>query len=200
MSTIEWMICDNNTQCYCVIYRNIIPIDFCNELYNDCYYNCINQYPITMYGRTTMQPRKNCVFANDNITGQSYSGQRVPSIKWTNATLRLRDFINDSSFQSNACLVNGYIDPNHNVGWHSDKELRDINQTVITVSIGGSRRFSFREKQNHKNVVTTYLNNGDVVRFWGKTNELWDHCILKALIKDDQRPRYSLTFRVIDEI
>lgn len=194
----EWLLHDIQNNVYCLIYRNLIPYDFCCELYNDCVNYCNRQYPITVFGISTLQPRYTCVFADPCISFHKYSGQEHPALPWTNATKRLRDFIATPDFAPNACLCNGYVLPEHNVGWHSDKDLKDANQTVVTVSICGSRRFSFREKKNHNNKITTYLHNGDVVYFWGKTNELFDHTILKALKSDDQRPRYSLTFRVLE--
>ena len=52
------------------------------------------------------------------------------------------------------------MNKDHYVGWHSDKGLNDPNNVVVTVSLGSSRRFSFREKINHNNKITTYLNDG----------------------------------------
>jgi alkylated DNA repair dioxygenase AlkB len=197
-SNAEWILCDHTRGVYCMILRNEVPMEYCRMLYEDCYNYCVTQYPITVFGRQTMQPRLNCVFADDGITGMSYSNQRIPAYPWTPYLKWLRDFVNRDGFKSNSCLINGYITPDHTVGFHRDKDLRDGRNMVCTVSIGGSRRFVFREYANHSNKVETYLHNGDVVYFWGNTNELLEHSILKPRKNEDQRPRYSITFRVID--
>lgn len=198
MSSAEWLLNEPEKGAFCVIFRNVIPSDVCEYLYNESRLNCVRQYPITFMGRETLQPRLTCAYSDPHITEHRYSGQAVPTIPWPYVTEQLRNRVALPHFRANSALINGYLDPDHNVGWHSDKNLMDPLKTVITVSICGSRRFSFREKANHSNTVSTKLNNGDVVYFYGTTNDLYDHTILKCLKKDvDQRPRYSITFRIL---
>lgn len=200
LSLAEWLICDKTTNSYCVVFRNVIPIEFCDQLYNDCSLNCTKQHSVSFGGVDVLQHRLTCAFSDDDVTEHSYSGSSIKTIPWTPSIKILRDTVKLKHFVPNSCLVNGYITPDHNVGWHSDKNLCDPLKTVITVSICGSRRFSFREKANHSNKITTYLNNGDVVYFFGNTNLLYEHSILKCLKGDvDSRPRYSLTFRILEK-
>lgn len=199
MSNLEWMIREPHRNCYAVILRNELPKDITSALYRDAFNDCNKQYPIrTPRGEVVLQPRFSCVYADDGITKQKYSGQSVPAIPWTPGMKWLRDYITRDNFKPNAALVNGYITPDHNVGWHRDKELRDGRDIVATVSLGGSRRFMFREYGTHDNKVEKYLHDGDVVFFYGATNTVYEHCISKPLVNDDKRPRYSVTFRVID--
>ena len=199
MSNVDWLINDSQQNCYAVILRNEIPLETTKILYDDAVRDCSKQYPIrTPAGIMTLQPRFSCVYANDGITKQRYSGQSIPAIPWTQEMKKLRDYVSRDGFNPNSALLNGYLTSDHNVGWHSDKGLRDGRKIVATVSLGGSRRFMFREKSNHSNKVTTYLHNGDLVFFYGSTNDLYDHTITKPLVNDDKSQRYSVTFRVID--
>lgn len=112
----------------------------------------------------------------------------------------IRDFIfNSYGFYANSCLVNGYLTSSHYVDYHRDKDLKDPNDTVITVSLGGSRVFSFMDIQTGQLLPPIWLNNGDPVYFYGGTNTYYKHSIIKPLYGTDERPRYSLTFRNIEQ-
>lgn len=101
---------------------------------------------------------------------------------------KLRDYIVIHDFLPNVALVNGYILPDHHVGYH-----RDSIGMVATVSLGGSRRFWFREYENHNNTIQTVLNDGEM-------NTKYEHSILKQTLHADRRPRYSVTSRIIDHL
>jgi alkylated DNA repair dioxygenase AlkB len=152
-----------------------------------------------MFGKTMMQPRFSCVFANDGIIGQRYSGQMVPALPWTDLMREMRDQVINDGFNPTACLINGYCDVSHYVSYHRDKNLNDGRNTVATISIGGSRTFAFRRYDNHEMRASTILNSGDIVYFWGRTNEIYEHSILKPKKGELCNVRYSLTFRVIDD-
>lgn len=199
--------------CYVYIFRDALPKREAKKLFELCEENVVEQLPIVVFGKEVLQPRYSKVYADENIEGQFYSGRTIPATKWPKIIKRLRDFIylkNESfgsvkniSFKPNACLINGYVTPEHNVGFHRDKELADKLQMVCTVSLGGSRRIVYQKYDNHSEKVITYLHEGDILYMWGKTNIDWEHSISKPLktdIKKDEKysaPRYSCTFRVI---
>lgn len=195
---MEWVIADLSTDCWCVVIRNAIPYDATIELYNDCVRDCTLQIYNTTF-KTYPQPRLNCVYSDTGITKQKYSNTEVPTIPWTPIMQELRDYVNRDGFKANAALVNGYIDgKKHYVDYHSDKDLRDGRKIVATVSLGGSRVFSFMRICDEILLPPIHLHNGDLVYFWGNTNEYYKHSILKPVHGTDSRPRYSVTFRTID--
>uniref|UniRef100_A0A6C0BCZ6 Fe2OG dioxygenase domain-containing protein n=1 Tax=viral metagenome TaxID=1070528 RepID=A0A6C0BCZ6_9ZZZZ len=197
---IEWMINDSQNGSYACILRNSIPYDDTVMIWNICQRDCTKRYPNKVYGNTYLQPRVQCVYADSVISGQSYSNQRMPSIPWDSIIYRVKNFISRDGFNPNSCLVNGYIDgKNDYVSWHRDKEMIDERKMVCTVSIGGTRKFVFRNYHDNGIKIETFLHNGDIVYFWGNTNRDWEHSIPKPLAREDKRPRYSLTFRVIEE-
>lgn len=198
---IEWILNDDTNGWYCCVLREALSFDDTYLLYSVCQRDCINRYPNTLWGKTYLQPRVQCVYSDSSVTGQTYSNQRIQSIPWTPLISRVKTFITRDGFIPNSCLVNGYVDgKNDYVSWHRDKEMRDGRNMVCTVSLGGSRTFVFRKYSDNTVKVKTTLNNSDIVYFWGNTNRDWEHSIPKPLKNEDSNPRYSLTFRTIDEI
>lgn len=209
---LEWVLLDKEHNSYCVVIRNAIPNDMCKSLYDECVRDCTLQIYNTTYS-TYPQPRLNCVYSDPGITKQKYSGTEVPTIPWSPLMQQLRDYVNRDGFISNAALVNGYIYSKSNpyidkngkitnrvdyVDYHPDRELRDSRNIVATVSLGGSRVFSFMRTEDECLMAPVHLHNGDLVYFWGETNTYYKHSILKPVHGTDSRPRYSVTFRVID--
>jgi alkylated DNA repair dioxygenase AlkB len=168
-TSFEWLINDIERDCYCFIVRNSVSFKTTKVLFSECQRDCVKQYPIVMFGNTIMQPKLSCVYSDDNIKGQSYSGTTIPSIPWTINIKKLRDYISEVSktfnagFIPNAALINGYVTSDHYVGFHQDKNLKDGRNMVVTVSLGGSRTFKFREKLDKSKEFSTVLNNGDIV-------------------------------------
>ena len=221
----EIMIGIEELNCLVEIYRNVIDEDLCKRLYNTVKEDCITKYDISYFDRTTkqmstiQQPRTNCVYADENVTNMSYTTVKIPTLPWNNSITELKETISFEDFKPNSCLVNGYLSLNDHVGLHQDKELRDENNIVCTVSLGGSRCFKFvpffgnltnkeqklldkyLEENDELSTYETYLNEGDVVYMYANTNRYFKHQILKYRKTKDPysfKPRYSCTFRVID--
>lgn len=196
---IEYVLYDESTNSYCVVIRNAIPNHITQILFEDCVRHCTLQIYNTTF-KTYAQPRKNCVFADQGITRQKYSNTEVPTTPWTPMMKELRDYISRDGFVSNAALVNGFLEKDHYIDYHSDKDLRDGRNIVSTVSLGGSRVFSFMRISDGQLMPPVILNNGDLVYFWGGTNANYKHSILKPVHGIDRSVRYSVTFRQIDVI
>ncbi len=196
----EYPIYDINNGSYCIVVRDAIPKHMTSQLFMECQRDCTLQITNTLFGKPYLQPRVNCVYANSGITRQKYSGTEVPAIPWTDSMRYVRDYVATFGMNPNACLVNGYLTTDHYVDYHRDRELRDGNNTVMTVSLGGSRVFSFMRISDNELSPPIWLHDGDFVMFYGNTNTLYKHSIIKPLYGTDSRPRYSATFRIIDEI
>jgi len=219
-SSSEWLIYEPDRNCYCVIYRNAIPYEYSCELYNKCVSECTEQIlrphrfnteakvvqsingPINVPKGFLLQPRTNIAYANDDITGHTYSGQTLQTNPWPMCMKILRDFVSQFKPKFNSCLVNGYLINDHYVDYHRDAELNDEDNTVATVSLGVSRKFRFREYGNKSTIpkYETILNNRDIVYFYGNTNLYYEHMICKAKKNDIVSPRYSVTFRIIKSV
>ena len=193
----EDLINDPINNCYVKIIRNWMNIDMTRDVFNVCLEECVERTPVMMYGKLVMQPRCSKVFADSTVSGQKYAGTIQKASLWHPIVEDIRNQIAFPYFIPNACLINGYTLPTDYVGFHFDKEMQDPNNTVCTLSVGGSRRFSYKQYNNENVKVETVLNNGDLLYMWGNTNVIWQHSILKPRKKDDSSPRYSLTFRQV---
>lgn len=193
----EFPLYDPNTSSYCMIVRDAIPKVSTNLLFAECQRDCTLQITNRVFNNVYLQPRFNCVYANDEIKSQKYSNTEVPAIPWTPLMRELRDYVSTFGMTPNAALVNGYLTKDHYVDYHRDRELKDPNGKVITVSLGGSRVFSFMKIENNELSPPIWLHDGDLCVFWGGTNTYYKHSIIKPLYGTDENPRYSVTFRII---
>lgn len=195
----EYPIWDVSRDSYCVVVRSLFSYEDTVSIYSDCQKDCNLQIQNKVFNNVYLQPRFNCVYSDEGITKQKYSNTEVPTIPWKSSIRNVRDFIHSSyGFRGNGCLVNGYLTGDHYVDYHRDRELRDGRNSVVTVSIGGSRVFSFMDIASGNLSPPIWLHNGDLVYFYGGTNTHYKHSIIKPLYGTDERPRYSLTFRIID--
>ena len=189
-------VTDTN-DCYCYVIRGFLSLSEIDLYHQTAIEHCTKTYTIMMGGRLVNQPRTNASFSDKDIVAHNYNS--VGGFKtedWPDSIRNLRDKISDTlGCYQNSVLLNGYKDGTQYIGEHSDKNLQDPYQTVVTVSTGASRRFVWKNRADTSVKVETELHEGDLVMFWGKTNSLWTHQIPKQLkVKD---PRYSYTFRLL---
>lgn len=208
----EFLINIPEINCFVEVFRSAIPKNLCHQMLSTLEEDCIKKYPIQIYGKTNLQARTNCLYANEEISKMEYSNTEIPSIPWKESIEHLRYLISNEEFIPNSCLVNGYIGENDYVGPHRDKGLHDGNNMVCTVSFGGTRRFLYepydgtlphdKTKKIGLTSIETYLHEGDVVYMYGDTNIYFKHSIPKYRKRLDPyvfSPRYSCTFRLIKD-
>lgn len=211
----EFLVHIPEINCFVEIFRNAISKDKCDEIYKVVKTDCIRRYPIKVFNNISEQPRCNCLYADDDISRMDYSNSAIPRQPWNDVISELKYLVSSDTFHPNSCLVNGYIEIKDNVGAHRDKDLFDGNNFVCTVSIGGTRLFRFvpydgkiSDKMKIPDGIVlpkkieTYLNEGDVVYMYGNTNYYFKHEIptyRKTIDKYEFKPRYSCTFRVIED-
>lgn len=194
----SWIIHLPEKRSYCMVIRNVIPKWMTAILFTECQRDCVLQIENKLFNNVYLQPRLNCVYSDSNITKQKYSNTEVPTIPWTPMMNNLRNYVSRDGFYPNAALCNGYVEENHRIEYHRDRELRDGRDIVATVSLGGSRVFSFMDIETEELSPPIWLNDGDLVFFYGGTNTYFKHAIIKPLYGTDSSPRYSVTFRIID--
>ena len=99
-------------------------------------------------------------------------------------------------FQPDACLINRY-QPGARMTLHQDKDEKDFDAPIVSVSIGLPAVFLFGGLSRKDRPVRVALQNGDVV-VWGGPSRLYFHGI--SPLKEGEhvlagRYRYNLTFR-----
>jgi len=101
-----------------------------------------------------------------------------------------------SDFVPNACLINRYV-PGAKMSLHQDKNEQDLDQPVVSVSLGIPAVFLFGGLNRADKAIRVKLTHGDVV-VWGGPARLRYHGILP--LKEGHHPivgdhRINLTFR-----
>jgi alkylated DNA repair protein (DNA oxidative demethylase) len=101
-----------------------------------------------------------------------------------------------AGFQPEACLVNCYV-PGARLTLHQDRDERNYDQPIVSVSLGLPAVFQFGGLQRSDRCRRVPLEHGDVL-VWGGPARLFHHGILP--LKDGHHPmlgarRINLTFR-----
>lgn len=149
------------------------------------------QLPISMFGRTVMQPRLLAWYGDHPYT---YTGLTLQPLAWTQLLYALKTQVEAQCQTSfNTVLLNRYRDGSDYMGWHRDDEPELGRQPIIaSVSLGASRRFLFRHpKRQEKREFL--LDHGSLIVMAGETQTHWQHSVPKT-----QKPlgeRINLTFR-----
>lgn len=78
--------------------------------------------------------------------------------------------------QVNSILCNLYRGGENYLGWHSDNEsCLGAEPVICSISLGQSREFSIRHKNNFKNEIKVNLTSGSMLIMAKKTQLQWDH-------------------------
>jgi alkylated DNA repair dioxygenase AlkB len=88
-----------------------------------------------------------------------------------------------------------YHTGDEDMSWHSDDEKAlGINTSIVSVSFGAERKFSFKHKKS-KQTIYVLLQSGSILVMKHATQTHWLHSLPKSsLVK---RPGINLTFRTI---
>jgi alkylated DNA repair protein (DNA oxidative demethylase) len=101
-----------------------------------------------------------------------------------------------SLFTPDACLINRYV-PGARLTLHQDKDERDFEEPIVSVSLGAPAVFLFGGLKRKDRPLRLTLEHGDVV-VWGGPSRLRYHGV--APLKETQHPfagaaRINLTLR-----
>jgi len=129
-----------------------------------------------------------------------YSGLVFAPAKMTDWFEQLTDrvcFTCGLKDRPNSCNANFYENGMQSVGWHSDDEpLFDaLNQDVLIVSLslGATRSFELRSKDNPTATTKLELENGDLCTMEGLCQKHYRHRVPRE--KNVDAPRINLTWR-----
>jgi alkylated DNA repair protein (DNA oxidative demethylase) len=101
-----------------------------------------------------------------------------------------------AEFVPDACLVNRY-EPGARLTLHQDKDERDFDAPIVSVSLGLPAVFLFGGTRRKSRPERHWLEHGDVV-VWGGPDRLRYHGVLPLADADHPlfgRARFNLTFR-----
>lgn len=151
---------------------------------------------ITIYGRSLPQPRLTAWYG-DAGKSYTYSGLTMVPSPWTTALQAIKARVEVvSEVRFNSVLLNLYRDGNDSMGWHSDDEPElGQNPVIASLSLGGTRRFQLRQRQDKTLKHQLELGSGSLLVMAGTTQHFWQHQVPKT--KRSVPPRINLTFRVI---
>ena len=133
----------------------------------------------------------------DPGTTYTYSGLRLDPDPWSPPVLELRAVASEAAgCEFNSVLLNRYRSGRDALAWHADDEPElGPEPTIASVSLGASRRFRLRRRDDHATSIGLDLPGGSVLVMAGATQRDWEHCVPRTA-----RPvgeRLNLTFRRI---
>ncbi|QWE16238.1 alpha-ketoglutarate-dependent dioxygenase AlkB [Polynucleobacter sp. AP-Nino-20-G2] len=151
---------------------------------------------LMMFGKLVITRRK-VAWVGDPACTYTYSGVKKQPQAWTSELLAIkRQLENIAHSEFNSCLLNFYHDGADGMGWHSDDENElDAQSPIASLSLGATRKFAFRHKQD-KSTTSLLLENGSALIMHAPTQQFWQHTLLKT--KTIHTPRINLTFRKIN--
>ena len=148
---------------------------------------------VVMFGKEIITKRK-VAFYSDPLIAYTYSSKTKIGLPWKDPLFILKNIVESLTKQTyNACLLNLYHNGEESMGWHSDNEKEIIaNSSIASLSIGASRKFSFKHKVT-KETISIQLGNGSLLEMKGTIQSHWLHTLPKS--KKITESRINLTFR-----
>ena len=151
---------------------------------------------IKIFGREVDSPRLSC-WMGDAGASYVYSQTRFEPHAWLPELQKLRERL-QSEFECrfNSVLANRYRNGADSMGWHSDDEHELGKQPVIaSISLGATRRFSFKAKTENAKAVHLELPHGSLLLMRGDTQKNYKHALAKTTKPVGER--INLTYRNI---
>ncbi len=152
---------------------------------------------VIIFGKLITTKRKMAWYGSKPFK-YSYSNTQKTAIPFTKELLELKAIVEKiSGFTYNSCLLNLYHSGEEGMSWHTDNEKElDKNGAIASLSLGASRKFSFKNKHT-KYKVDVLLQPGSLLVMQGDTQQHWLHSL--PTTKNVTKPRINLTFRKIVE-
>ena len=166
---------------------------------------CLQQEQIRMVGKWITEPRLTAWYG-DPDKSYKYSGKTMVPKPWSPILLTLKQNIEQtvnklgSDIEFNSVLINKYRNGLDSQGWHSDDEKElGPDPVIASLSLGATRTFEIRLKDNHEKKISIPLTHGSLLVMMGRTQSLSQHRVPK--IKPNEALltpcRINLTFRTI---
>jgi alkylated DNA repair protein (DNA oxidative demethylase) len=130
---------------------------------------------------------------DDPLTGRPWPPMPQPFRELADAASTAAGY---PGFKPDACLINRYA-PGAKLSLHQDKDEPNLQQPIVSVSLGLPAVFQFGGLKRNDPLVRVMLEHGDVV-VWGGASRLFYHGILPLKPGHHSatgEARYNLTFR-----
>jgi alkylated DNA repair dioxygenase AlkB len=150
------------------------------------------QHSVRVWGKQYPQPRLTAWYGPVDYTysNLTLSAKELPPIL---EALRARVEA-EAGVAFDTVLANLYRDGQDKIGWHADDEpLFGEDPIIASVSLGATRTFKMRRKDNHKIQKSFELTHGSLLIMPVGTQQNWEHCLPPR--KRVTEPRINLTFR-----
>lgn len=152
---------------------------------------------IRIFGKQVLQPRQTAWYGEKDY---SYSGIVMARQTWASVLPEIKSAVESVAETTfNGVLLNHYRGGKDSMGWHRDNEKELGEQPVIaSVSLGQTRRFVFRHREDHDLKIEKDLEHGSLLVMRGQSQHFWDHALPKTA-----RPlgaRINLTFRRLFDV
>lgn len=154
------------------------------------------RHTLRLYGRDVPMPRLSA-WVGDVDAVYAYSGTIYVPQPWTPALAALRNRVAAASGAVfNSVLANRYRDGRDAMGWHADDE-RELGPAplIASLSLGATRRFVLRRKDDARRRVELALEDGSLLVMRGATQRHWQHALPRTAKPVGER--INLTFRRI---
>ena len=148
---------------------------------------------VVMFGKEIITKRK-VAFYSDPSIAYTYASRTKVGLPWKETLVTLKNMVESITKEKyNACLLNLYHNGEEAMGWHCDNEKEIVaNSSIASLSIGASRKFSFKHKVT-KETISIQLENGSLLEMKGTIQANWWHSLPKS--KKITESRINLTFR-----
>ncbi len=148
---------------------------------------------VVMFGKEIITKRK-VAFHSDSSIAYTYASRTKIGLPWKETLIILKNIVESITNEKyNACLLNLYHNGEEAMGWHCDNEKEIVpNSSIASLSIGASRKFSFKHKAT-KETISIQLENGSLLEMKGAIQQHWWHALPKS--KKITESRINLTFR-----
>jgi alkylated DNA repair dioxygenase AlkB len=180
-----------------LFYPDWLETGFADSLMNTLRENIAWEcHQIKIFGRVVDSPRLSC-WIGDADASYVYSQTRFEPHAWLPELQSLRARLqNEFKCRFNSVLANRYRNGEDGMGWHSDDEHELGKQPVIaSISLGATRRFSFKAKTSGAKAMHLELPHGSLLLMRGDTQKNYRHALAKTAKPVGER--INLTYRNI---
>lgn len=145
---------------------------------------------LRLFGKEVATPR----WAQAYGRPYRFSGKIHPALPLPPALRPFMDYATALVPGTNSLLVNWYADGSDNIAYHSDDEKELVpHASIVSISLGGTRRFLLRGNESPKTTTTLLLEHGSVLVMGGTLQDTHKHSVPKT--KQEVGRRVNLTFR-----
>ena len=152
---------------------------------------------IKLYGKVIPLPRLTSWYGDPGMN-YTYSGIPCEPNPWNKGLSWLKEKAEAlADHQFNSALLNWYRDGSDTLSWHADDEKElGKNPTIASVSLGETRDFILRKKDDHSCKLKFALSHGSILIMKGELQEHWEHSVPAR--KRITKSRINITFRTIN--